>query len=74
MPLPWLGQDMQFLKETPHAKVPFFIMIPWFVGIIAIFVELNFRGFLVGRLVALGTQSQIPFWQQHSAMLANSAT
>lgn len=68
--VPWLGQDIQFLTTTPHAKVPFVVMIPWFVGGIAMFVELNFRGFLVGRLLALGTQSHIPLWQKHSSMLA----
>jgi membrane protease YdiL (CAAX protease family) len=28
-------------------------MIPWFILAIAIFVELNFRGFVLGRLLAL---------------------
>jgi membrane protease YdiL (CAAX protease family) len=28
-------------------------MIPWFVCVIAVFVELNFRGFVLGRLLAL---------------------
>jgi len=28
-------------------------MVPWFICGIAIFVELNFRGFLLGRLAAL---------------------
>lgn len=50
----WLGQDITFLKDTPHAKVPVPLMVPWTVTLIAIFVELNFRGFLLGRLLALG--------------------
>jgi hypothetical protein len=50
--VPWLGQDILFLKETPHAQIPSFIMIPWFITLIAILVEMNFRGFLLGRLLA----------------------
>ncbi len=52
--VPWLGQDITFLKTTSHAKIPVFIMIPWFICAIAVFVELNFRGFLLGRLLTLG--------------------
>ena len=29
-------------------------MMPWFICVIAVLVELNFRGFLLGRLLALG--------------------
>ena len=50
---PYLGYDISFLKQTPHAQLPVFVMIPWFIGAIALFVELNFRGFLLGRLAAL---------------------
>jgi hypothetical protein len=52
--IPWLGQDITFLKDTPHAKVPVALMLPWTITLIAVFVELNFRGFLLGRLLALG--------------------
>ena len=48
--VPILGGDVLFLADTPHAKVPLFVMIPWFTVLIAIGVELNFRGFLLGRL------------------------
>ena len=51
--VPWLGYDIMFLTQTPHARLPLWLMIPWFVGVIAIFVELNFRGFILGRLLAL---------------------
>jgi membrane protease YdiL (CAAX protease family) len=51
--VPWLGYDIAFLTQTPHARVPFWVMIPWFILAIAIFVELNFRGFVLGRLLAL---------------------
>ena len=51
--VPWLGFDIEFLRETPHAGMPVFIMLPWAILVIAIGVELNFRGFLLGRLTAL---------------------
>jgi membrane protease YdiL (CAAX protease family) len=50
---PSLGYDINFLKATPHAQIPVLIMVPWFICGIAIFVELNFRGFLLGRLASL---------------------
>ena len=51
--IPSLGGNITFLKETPHAHVPVLIMVPWFISGIAVMVELNFRGFLLGRLAAL---------------------
>jgi membrane protease YdiL (CAAX protease family) len=50
---PFLGYDITFLRQTPHGLFPIFVMIPWMIGIIAFFVELNFRGFILGRLAAL---------------------
>ncbi|HKQ35262.1 MAG TPA: CPBP family intramembrane glutamic endopeptidase [Nitrospiraceae bacterium] len=50
---PHLGYDISFLKTTPHGRLPFLVMLPWFICGIAILVELNFRGFLLGRLAAL---------------------
>jgi len=50
---PHLGYDISFLKTTPHGRLPLLIMVPWFICGIALFVELNFRGFLLGRLAAL---------------------
>ncbi len=50
---PHLGYDIDFLKITPHGRLPFLVMVPWFICAIAFFVELNFRGFLLGRLTAL---------------------
>src|SRR5580765_3971571 len=50
---PHLGYDISFLKTTPHGRLPVLVMIPWFICGIALFVELNFRGFLLGRLAAL---------------------
>ncbi|MBA3611869.1 MAG: hypothetical protein H0W49_02930 [Nitrospirales bacterium] len=49
--MPALGVDINFLSQTPHAQVPFWIMMPWFIILIAMGVELNFRGFLLGRLL-----------------------
>lgn len=57
---PRLGIDVAFLADTPHAKVPVLVMVPWFIGFIAAAVELNFRGFLLGRLLALTTAAGIP--------------
>jgi membrane protease YdiL (CAAX protease family) len=51
--VPFLGYDITFLRHTPHGLLPLFVMIPWMIGIIAFFVELNFRGFILGRLAAL---------------------
>ena len=72
---PYLGYDISFLKTTPHGRLPFLIMVPWFICGIAVFVELNFRGFLLGRLAALGSglwTSEIA--QRHSplALIASS--
>ena len=52
--VPGLGEHISFLRDTPHAQIPVFIMMPWFICVIAVLVELNFRGFLLGRLLALG--------------------
>ncbi|GAB1722545.1 MAG: CPBP family intramembrane glutamic endopeptidase [Nitrospira sp.] len=57
--VPLLGGDYRFLAETPHAKIPLLLMVPWFILFIATIVELNFRGFLVGRLLALGLPAAI---------------
>jgi membrane protease YdiL (CAAX protease family) len=51
--IPWLGFDITFLRDTPHARVPLLLMVPWVICVIAALVELNFRGFLLGRLAAL---------------------
>lgn len=51
--VPYLGYDIAFLKQTPHAQLPMLVMVPWFITGIALFVEINFRGFVLGRLVAL---------------------
>ena len=51
--VPYFGGEYRFLADTPHAKIPMWIMLPWFIGFIAVMVELNFRGFLLGRLLAL---------------------
>jgi len=50
---PHLGYDISFLKTTLHGRLPLLVMVPWFICSIALLVELNFRGFLLGRLAAL---------------------
>ena len=51
--VPWLGYDTAFLRDTPHAQIPVAVMLPWFIVLIAVLVEINFRGFLLGRLLVL---------------------
>jgi membrane protease YdiL (CAAX protease family) len=51
---PWLGFSFDFLRDTPHARMPFALMVPWGIALIAVFVEVNFRGFILGRLAAMG--------------------
>ena len=53
---PALGYDITFLKHTPHGRLPILLMLPWVICGIALFVELNFRGFLLGRLAELETR------------------
>ena len=53
---PHLGYDINFLKTTPHGRLPFLVMVPWFICSIAFLIELNFRGFLLGRLAALESE------------------
>ncbi len=55
--IPALGGDIQFLRETPHARAPFWLMFPVGIAVIGILVELNFRGFQMGRLLTLLGQS-----------------
>jgi len=50
--IPSLGGDIEFLRETPHARIPTLVMVPWLILLIAVGVEVNFRGFLLGRLLA----------------------
>lgn len=50
---PALGIDITFLRDTPHAHIPLVVMLPWSIMAIAAFVELNFRGFQLGRLAEL---------------------
>ncbi|HSE60388.1 MAG TPA: CPBP family glutamic-type intramembrane protease [Nitrospiraceae bacterium] len=48
--VPRLGKDIGFLRNTPHAALPLVVMVPWFITGIALLVEVNYRGFLLGRL------------------------
>ncbi|HLF85776.1 MAG TPA: CPBP family intramembrane glutamic endopeptidase [Nitrospiria bacterium] len=49
----WLGQDYEFLRETPHAKMPFLLMMPFGIILISAFVEINFRGFILSRFLTI---------------------
>ena len=57
---PALGLDIEFLRNVPHAHLPLTVMVPWFIIFIAFAVEMNFRGFLLGRLLALFSQHTRP--------------
>lgn len=50
---PALGYDITFLKSTPHGRLSLLFMVPWAICFIALVVELNFRGFLLGRFATL---------------------
>ena len=73
--VPRLGFDMTFLRDTPHAHVPPLLMVPWFIVLIAIGVELNFRGFLLGRLLAFCPTSlpRTPTWLSEAGAIGSSA-
>ena len=67
--IPAMGFDTTFLKDTPHARIPLAIMLPWFILCIALFVEVNFRGFLLGRLAVLESHLwQSPLLQRLSPL------
>jgi len=51
--IPALGGDIAFLRGTPHAQAPVWVMFPLGIAGIGVLVELNFRGFQMGRLLAL---------------------
>lgn len=67
---PNLGYDIRFLKTTPHGQLPFLFMVPWFICVIALFVELNFRGFLLGRLAKLESCLRRPGFAQRLSPFA----
>jgi membrane protease YdiL (CAAX protease family) len=67
---PYLGYDISFLKTTPHGRLPLLVMAPWFICGIALFVELNFRGFLLGRLATLESGLWKPCLAQRFSPLA----
>lgn len=58
--VPRLGHDITFLLDTPHAQIPPAVMLPWFILLIALFIEVNFRGFLLGRLLSLFERARLP--------------
>ena len=67
---PSLGFDITFLKQTPHGRLPVLLMVPWLICCIALFVEVNFRGFLLGRLAKLESHWQGTDSRPQPALLA----
>ncbi len=67
---PHLGYDITFLKQTPHGRLPVLLMVPWLICGIALFVEVNFRGFLLGRLAELESHWRGTDSRQRPALLA----
>lgn len=51
--IPVLGGDIRFLQETPHAQAPVWLMFPAGIAVIGFLVEVNFRGFQLGRLITV---------------------
>lgn len=51
--IPTLGGEIDFLRDTPHATAPVWVMFPVGIAAIGIVIELNFRGFQMGRLLVL---------------------
>ncbi len=68
--VPRLGYDVTFLTQTPHARLPVYLMLPWLICAIALFVEFNFRGYLLGRLQALGAATFGPGYPRLCSSLA----
>lgn len=66
--VPLLGGNIAFLRQTPHALAPIALMLPWFILFIAVFVELLFRGFLLGRLLALLSGGARTSWAPHTPL------
>ena len=71
---PALGYDITFLKRTPHGLLPVVLMVPWVICFIALFVELNFRGFILGRLAVLETSLSTSGTSRSFTPLALSAS
>jgi membrane protease YdiL (CAAX protease family) len=68
--VPFLGGDIAFLRDTPHARMPVLIMLPWTIVVIAVLIELNFRGFLLGRLLALWRSSSLGGYDRAGAAVS----
>lgn len=67
---PSLGYDITFLKQTPHGRLPVLLMVPWLICGIALIIELNFRGFLLGRLADLESHWRRTDSRKRPALLA----
>lgn len=67
---PSVGYDITFLKQTPHGRLPLLLMVPWVICGIAVFVELNFRGFILGRLAECESHWRRPRVSPHRTPVA----
>jgi membrane protease YdiL (CAAX protease family) len=50
---PWLGYSYDFLRLTPHAHFPFWVMFPIGIFMIGFVIEVLFRGWILGELKGL---------------------
>lgn len=67
---PSLSYDITFLKQTIHGRLPVLLMVPWLICCIALFVEVNFRGFLLGRLADIESHWRGTDSRKRPALLA----
>lgn len=49
----WLGYSNEFLRKTPHAVLPVWVMFPLGIVFISALVEILFRGWILGRFLSL---------------------
>jgi len=69
---PLLGKDPGFLRETPHARLPFWLMFPVGLFLVALFVEVNFRGWFLSRLLHFAQRRGLAAWSGAGAVLGSA--
>jgi len=55
---PWLGYANGFLRETPHADLPLWIMFPFGILLISFLIEVLYRGWILGQFLNLFRSSR----------------
>ena len=68
------GYELFQELRTHYSQVPVVLMLPWTIVLIAIFVELNFRGFQLGRWLVLCGSARLPFMTHTGPALAIGAS